>query len=122
MFLGNTTYSLQPGVYKSVSATLILRVILRWIREVEILSVASCDRNGNKLRPDGDLTYLCDLSLLRCHTLSTCKVSVFESFSTLSVHECFAFRDMFLSFCNVLFSGSSFCKFRNVTNDHKYRL
>ena len=56
---------------------------------------------------------------LICDTLSSSKVSVSEVSSSLSVHECFAFRDMLISSCNVVFSGSICCWLRNVTYDHK---
>jgi len=62
-FLGKTLYShsasLHP-VYKWEPANVMLRVTLRWTCipskvGVEILLIASCYRNRDKLRPDGPL-------------------------------------------------------------------
>ena len=62
------TVPLSSQVYKWVPANLMLGVTLRWTsipsRGIEILPVASCYRNRDKLRPDGpigpnaDFTYL----------------------------------------------------------------
>ena len=73
VFLGKTLYSHSasspPRCIKWVPANLMLGVTLRWTSipfrgGVEILSVASCYRDRDKLRPDGplgpnaDFTYL----------------------------------------------------------------
>ena len=60
---------LSTQVYKWVPAKVMLGVTLRWTSissrgGVEILLVASCYRNRDKLRPDGPLGWYADLSFL----------------------------------------------------------
>ena len=75
--LGQDTTLIVPlstQVYKWVLANLMLGVTLRWTgipsRGVEILLVASCYRNRDKLRPDGKLGSYADFisPLILCTT------------------------------------------------------
>ena len=66
------TVPLFTQVYKWVPANLMLGVTLRWTSipsrgggGVEILLVASCYRNRDKLRPDGPLGLYADFTLPR---------------------------------------------------------
>ena len=62
------TVALSTQVYKWVPANLMLGVTLRWTRipsrGVEILLVASCYRNRDKLQPDGPLGSHADFTSL----------------------------------------------------------
>ena len=63
------TVPLSTQVYKWVPANLMLGVTLRWTSipsrgGIEILLVASCYRNRDKLRPDGPLGSYADFTYL----------------------------------------------------------
>ena len=69
---------LSTQVYKWVPANLLLGVTLRWTSipsrgEYEILLVASCYGNQDKLRPDGPLGSYADFTLPLCYWV--CKYS-----------------------------------------------
>ena len=62
------TVPISTQVYKWVPANLVLEVTLRWTSipsrgGVEILLVASCHRNRDKLRPGGPHWPICRLNL-----------------------------------------------------------
>ena len=73
VFLGKTLYfhnaSLHPGVYMGTGELIAEAVTLRWTSIPsrgggEILLVASCYRNRDKLRPDGPLSSNADFTYL----------------------------------------------------------
>ena len=70
------TVPLSTQMYKWITAKFMLGVTLRWTSipssgELEILSVTSCYRNRDKLRPDGPLDSYADFTPVRFKNISS---------------------------------------------------